>query len=59
MLDHYGGQNMEPNQHFRYIEQAAGGMPEESQFDSFAKQDIYLFYIASRPAVGPTQSPVQ
>jgi hypothetical protein len=31
---------------------------EETWFDSRLRQDIFLFSIACRPAVGPTQSPI-
>jgi hypothetical protein len=34
-------------------------MPEELGFGSWKKQEIFLFFITSRPAVEPTQPPIQ
>jgi hypothetical protein len=36
-----------------------GWMTEESEFNSWQGQEIFLFFITSTPAVGPTQPPIQ
>jgi hypothetical protein len=43
----------------RYSDLVSDWTAEESGFGSLQGQHIFLFYMTSRPALGPTQLPVQ
>jgi hypothetical protein len=43
----------------RYSDQVTGWPTDEARFSSRQGQEIFLFSITSRPALGPTQAPVR
>lgn len=43
----------------RYVDQTSGWTTDESWFNSRYVQEIFLFYKAPRPTLGPTQLPIQ